>query len=143
MSVPTPPAPRRPQPLIDQENEFFWEGVKLGELRVQQCDSCRCLIHPPLPHCASCGSFELGYRSVSGRGTVYSHATVHRPLVPPFTEPYSVVVVELAEGIRLVSQLVGVPPGDVAIGLPVEVEFTEVEEGLTLPLFRPIHGESG
>jgi uncharacterized OB-fold protein len=64
--------------------------------------------------------------------------TFHKPLAPPFTEPYSVAVIELEEGTRLVSQVVGIPPDDVHIDLPVHVDFVEVEEGLTLPLFRPI-----
>ena len=130
--------PQRPWPAINEDNTFFWEGVNTGELRIQKCDACGVLTHPPRPHCATCGSFELGHQVASGRGRVYSHVTFHKPLAPPFTEPYSVAVIELEEGTRLVSQVVGIPPDDVHIDLPVHVDFVEVEEGLTLPLFRPI-----
>lgn len=130
----------RPRPVIDHENEFFWDGIRAGELRIQQCNSCSGLVHPPRPCCASCGSFDMGYSAVSGHGRVYSHVTVHRPLVPPFAEPYTVIVVALDEGIRFVSQLVDAAT-DVWIGLRVKVEFTEVEEGLVLPLFRVVDEE--
>jgi uncharacterized protein len=132
---------QRPWPAVNEDNAFFWEGIKAGELRVQRCKSCNVMTHPPRPHCASCGSFELGYYVASGRGQVYSHVTFHRPLVAPFSEPYSVAVIELDVGTRLVSQVVGIPPDDVHIDLAVQVDFVEVEDGLTLPLFRPLDAD--
>jgi uncharacterized protein len=135
------PRPRRPRPAVSEHTRFFWEGVEARELRIQRCSACRTLIHPPRPHCGSCGSFDLDYQVVSGRGQVYSHVTVHKPLRPPFTEPYAVVMVQLEEGPRMVSQPAGMAPADVRIGRAVQVEFVEVEEGLTLPLFRPAGSE--
>ena len=81
---------------------------------------------------------RLNYRVASGGGRVYSHVTFHRPLSPGFAEPYNVSIVELDEGVRIVSQVIGVPPRDVEIGMPVRVDFVEVEPGLVLPLFRPV-----
>lgn len=132
-----PPERQRSWPATNEDNSFFWDGAKEGELRIQECQSCGVLVHPPRPHCASCGSFDLGYKVASGRGKVYSHVTFHHPIIPPFEGPYSVAVVELAEGTRLISQVIGVDHSQVHIDLPVEVDFVEVEPGLTLPLFRP------
>lgn len=128
---------QRPWPAINEDTRFFWDGIAAGELRIQQCNECKALVHPPRPHCALCGSFDRGYVVSRGVGTVYSYVVFHHPLVPPFTEPYSVAVVELAEGTRLVSQIIGIPPSDVRIGMPVTLELVEVEPGLVLPLFRP------
>ena len=78
--------------------------------------------------------------AASGRGEVYSHVTVHHPVVPPFEAPYAVALIELEEGVRLVSNVIGVPAKDVRIGMPVEVVFERVDDELTLPLFRPREG---
>lgn len=134
------PAPQRMRswPAINEDTEFFWSGLHEGELRIQRCIDCSTLSHPPKPICSACGSFELGHVVASGTGVVYSHVTFHRPLSPGFGEPYNVSVIELPEGVRMVSQVVGVSPGDVVIGMPVSVEFNEVEPGLILPQFHPI-----
>lgn len=129
---------RRSWPAISEDTVFFWEGATGGELRIQQCTVCGTLTHPPQAACAACRSFELGYVVASGRGEVYSHVTFHRPLSAPFTEPYNVSVVELEEGVRMVSQVVDVAVDDVHIGMAVTVVFVEVEPGLVLPLFRPL-----
>lgn len=140
----TPAAQRkRSWPAISEDTEFFWNGVREGELRVQQCADCSALNHPPKPICSECGSFELGHLVASGAGTVYSHVTFHKPLSPGFDEPYNVSVIELVEGVRIVSQVVGVQPDAISIGMPVEVEFTEVEPGLVLPLFHPVAETGG
>lgn len=130
-------ARRRSWPAINQDTQFFWDGMSQGELRIQKCSSCAALIHPPKPHCSTCGSFELSFDIMSGTGRVFSHITFHRPLSPGFDEPYNVSLVDLDEGVRIVSQVVGIPPDAVRIGLPVMLEFVEVEAGLTLPMFRP------
>ncbi|GAA1267534.1 OB-fold domain-containing protein [Pseudonocardia aurantiaca] len=128
---------QRPWPAVNEDTAFFWDGLPVGELRIQRCGSCAALAHPPRPRCAACGSFDLGHVVASGRGRVYSHVTFHKPLAPPFTEPYSVAVIGLDEGTRLISQVIGVSPDEVHVDMPVEATFVEVEPGLTLPLFRP------
>jgi uncharacterized OB-fold protein len=135
--TPAQPTPKvRSWPAINEDTEYFWAGLADGELRIQECVSCRTLSHPPKPHCPVCGSFELGHRLASGLGEVYSHVTFHHPLSAGFSEPYNVSVIALDEGVRLVSQVIGAPPEEVAIGQRVKVAFTEVEPGLILPLFR-------
>ena len=87
--------------------------------------------------CPACHSFELDAVEACGRGTVHSFVVAHHPPVPPFEYPNVIVLVELEEGTRLVSRLVGVDPDAVAIGLPVEVEFEAVHEDLVLHRFHP------
>lgn len=128
---------RRARPAINEDNAYFWEGVEAGELRVQQCASCGHRRHPSAPCCPNCNSFDWDHVAVSGRGEVYSYVVMHHPLVPPFDAPYTVAVIELDEGERIVSQLIDIEPADVEIGLPVEVDFVDVDPDLRLPLFRP------
>jgi len=127
----------RPWPAVNEDTQFFWDGLREGELRIQRCSQCASQFHPPKPRCSTCGSFDLGYAVASGRGVVYSHVTFHKPMPSGFDGPYNVSLVDLEEGVRLVTQVVGVSPEAVRIGLPVALEITEIDEGLWLPLFRP------
>ena len=131
-----PPKIGRFRPVENHDTKFFWEGVRAGRLLVQRCTSCSTLRHPPGPMCPACQSLEWEALESSGRGIVYSFVVMHHPPIPPFDYPNTVLLVELEEGTRLISQLVDARPEDVRIGAPVEVVFREVEEGLTLPLFR-------
>jgi uncharacterized OB-fold protein len=129
--------PRRlPRPGITHDNRFFWEGLREGRLRIQRCLSCQRLQHPPAPMCPACHSFDMGSIEAGGRGTIHSFVVAHHPPVPPFVYPNVIVLVELEEGTRLVSRLVGVEPDAVAIGLPVQVDFERVDDDLTLHFFR-------
>jgi uncharacterized OB-fold protein/acyl dehydratase len=130
----------RPRPALTHDNRFFWEGVAQRELRIQRCNACHRLQHPPGPMCGGCHGLELGFVRASGRGTLYSYVVAHHPPVPPFEYPNLIVLVELEEGTRLVSNLVGVEPEDVRIGMRLAVEFAEVEPGRLLPRFRPAGG---
>lgn len=135
--------PRRPMPALTHDNSFFFEGVARGELLIQRCESCGTLRHPARPGCPKCRSLDWGTVASSGRGTVFSFVVVHYPQVGAFEYPLPVVLVELEEGTRLVSNIEGVEPEDLRIGMPVEVAFAQYGEGLTLPVFRPApSGES-
>ena len=136
-----PPA-KRPRPPINRDNAFFWEGVQAGELRIQRCTGCGTLRHPPRPMCGACRSTEWDTVVSSGRGEVYSYAIHHHPPLPGITLPLTAVLVALEEDIRIVSTLTGAATDEVRIGLPVEVVFDEVDDDLTLPLFRPTVAES-
>ena len=116
----------------------YWDAAREGRLVVQECDSCRQLVHPPLPRCPHCHS-GLGWRAVSGNGTVYTYTVVRHPTHYAFAGkiPYVLAIVELAEGPRLVTALTGVPPEEVCVGLPVRAVFREVTDGVTLPYFAP------
>ncbi|HMC51653.1 MAG TPA: bifunctional MaoC family dehydratase N-terminal/OB-fold nucleic acid binding domain-containing protein [Acidimicrobiales bacterium] len=132
--------PRRPRPAVTQDNSFFFEGARQGRLLIQRCASCRRLRHPPRPMCPHCRSLEWDTLEASGRGTVYSYVVNHHPKVPAFDYPLPIGLIELEEGTRLVSDLVGVDAADVHVGMPVEVEFASFDEELTLPVFHPAGG---
>jgi len=129
--------PLRPRPALTQDNAFFFEGARRGELLIQRCRSCATLRHPPRPACSVCRSFDWDTVTASGAGTVYSYVVVHHPQVKPFDYPLPIAVVELEEGTRLVADLIGVAPDAVRIGMPVVVDFVAVDDELTLPMFRP------
>jgi len=129
--------PARPKPGISRDTRFFWDGVEAGELRIQRC-GCGALHHPPVVRCPDCGSYELGWVVSSGRGVVYSHVEVQHPKVPGFDYPLAVGLIELEEGTRLVSNVVGIAPEKLAVGLEVECFFQEFADGSRLPLFRPV-----
>ncbi|MEU7165748.1 OB-fold domain-containing protein [Streptomyces morookaense] len=138
--APAPPASRpaeRPQPVVNRDNAGFWEGVAAHRLLIQQCDDCAELRFPWLPGCGACGSPRWTAVDASGAGTVHAYVVVHHPPAPGFDAPYAVVLVELAEGVRMISNLTGAGPGAVRIGMPVELEFQRVGEGRELPVFRP------
>jgi uncharacterized OB-fold protein/acyl dehydratase len=131
------PTALRPRPAVNRDNAFFWEGIDRGELLIQRCASCGRLRHPPGPMCPSCRSLEWDTVASTGRGVVYSFVVPHHPHVPSFEYPYVVGLVELEEGTRLVSNVIGVDPADVHVGMPVAVEFVAVDDELTLHQFRP------
>ena len=128
----------RPRPSTNLDNQFFFDGAKDGKLLIQKCTSCGALRHPPWPMCPSCQSLEWEAIEASGKGTVYSFVTNHYPQVPSFDYPLNVSLIELEEGVRLVSNVVGVEADAVEIGMAVEVEFTAFDDELTLPQFRPV-----
>ncbi len=146
---PNPDPSLRPRPAINLDNRFFWEGAREHELRIQRCDACSRLISPPTVRCPDCGSMELGYTVASGRGTLYSWAAPHYPQANGFRYPVLVGLVELEEGTRLVSNLVGVTRDEMQIGMPLEVTWLDshppLADGMwdsrgsiSLPQFQPV-----
>jgi uncharacterized OB-fold protein len=120
---------------VNHDTRFFWDGAREGRLLIQRCKDCATLRHPPGPMCPACQSLEWDTVQSSGKGTVYSFVVMHHPQIPPFEYPNTVLLVELEEGTRLVSQLVDSSAAEIDIGTPVEVVFRE-EDGFTFPLFR-------
>lgn len=116
----------------------FYAHCARGELRFQRCAACRTWRHPPRVTCPKCGSESWEWERSSGQARLFSWTVTHQPLAPGFADdvPYAVVVVELEEGVRLVSGLRGVPLGDLALELPLAVEFVPVSESLALHCFR-------
>ena len=124
-------------PSMTSDTQFFWDGVRAHRLLIQRCTSCGVLRHPPRPMCPHCQSLEWDTIESSGRGTVFSFVIPRHPPLPWFPEPYVVALVDLAEGTRLVTNIVGVAPDAVTIGLPVVVRFAQFDGDLVLPLFEP------
>jgi uncharacterized protein len=123
-------------PQTGYDDAWFWDGVRAGRLLLRACAACGRLQHPPTPLCPACGSASWSAREASGRGTVYSWITSRHPSQPD-PEPRLVVLVELDEGVRLVSNLVDVAADDVEPGLAVEVCFRTYDGDVVLPQFRP------
>ena len=104
---------------------------------MHHCDACARFFHPPAPICPHCLSSEVGPRAVSGRGTVLTFTVNHQAWRADLKDPYVVAIVELADqqGLRFVTNIVGTPPAEVHIGMPVRVCFEQVED-VWLPLFE-------
>lgn len=132
-----PTEPRRVLPPADGPTGFFWTMGRDGSLRFLRCTACTYFIHPPAPYCPRCGSRDASPHPVSGRATLYSF-TVNHQAWDGDGRPYVIGIVEFPEqpGLRLTTNVVGVSPDDVHIGMPLEVTF-ERHEPIHLPLFRP------
>ncbi|MGX1910969.1 bifunctional MaoC family dehydratase N-terminal/OB-fold nucleic acid binding domain-containing protein [Streptomyces phaeochromogenes] len=141
--VSRPERPERPRPVVNRDNAGFWEGVSRHRLLIQRCDGCRTLRFPWLPGCNACGCPDWDTVEAGGEGTVYSYVVMHHPPFPAFDPPYAVGLIELAEGVRMISNVVGVPHDRVRIGMPVRLEFEQVDEELELPVFRAVERSGG
>lgn len=134
----------RPLPRPDDASAAFWEACARRELRIQSCDACGRRRFPPRPMCPACRSFASSWLPAQGLGTVFSYVICHPPLLPAFRElaPLAVVVVELADDptLRMIGNLLGCAADAARIGLPVEVCFEDVGEGVVLPQWRPVGG---
>jgi uncharacterized protein len=129
----------RKLPALTADNTPFWQGGGSAVLNIHRCAACARWFHPPAPICPRCNSFEVAPQAVSGRGVVASFTVNHQPWTPELRTPYVVAIVELVEqqGLRLLSNIIGCPPNDVHIGMPVHVQF-EQHEDVWLPLFEPV-----
>ena len=123
-------------PIRYIDYEGYWKGIDNKKLMLQKCADCGAWCHLPQPLCPQCHSFEKESVPVSGKGIVYSWVTYHESPHPSFKAPYSVVLVELEEGPRIISNMVDVPPDEIEIGMKVEVVFDALSEELTLPKFK-------
>jgi uncharacterized OB-fold protein len=129
------------RPVRNQDTEFFWEGTQQGELRIQKCNACGELRHPPGPVCPSCHAMDRGYVVASGRGTIFSFLVHHAPQMPGRELPLTIALVELEEfrqaqpPIRFVADVRG-NPEDLAIGDAVVIGWDKVDDELTLPIWE-------
>ena len=125
-----------PKPIPGEDSAPFWEGISRHELVFQRCVDCGHWVHPPRPTCPKCQSLEKEWAASSGKGTIHAAVTYREAPHPGFEVPYSVILVEMEEGVHLVSNMIDMRSEDVQIGVPVQVVFEDVTEGLTLPRFR-------
>lgn len=124
-----------PRPSI--ETQPFWDAVQERRLVMPKCERCGQVTFPPTVACRACGGDAFTWTELSGRGTVYSFVVYHRVYHPAFKDkvPYVVAVVELEEGPRLISNVVGMPIDEVRCDLPVTVVYEEVRDGYLIPKF--------
>ena len=140
-------SPSRFEPPVGDESGPFWEATREGILLVQWCTACdRGIFYPRAicPHCGAAGS-ALTWRTASGRGTVHAAVVEHKPAAAGARfsdgQPYCVALVDLEEGVRMLTNVVGGPPGDVRIGMTVGLVWEPLSDGRQLPLFAPDRGE--
>ena len=129
----------KPLPYPNEVSQPFWDAAKRHELQIQHCNSCGTHIFYPREACSQCLSPDLIWIPVSGKGTLYSYTIAQAPTHPAFAEdvPYVIAIVELEEGPRITTNLVGCLPDEVTIGMPVMASFEEVTPEVTLVKFRP------
>ena len=127
------------EPMIDADSRPYWEGVTRGELLLQHCQNCERAVFYPRVVCPLCFSTDLEWRAASGTGTVYSYTVMRKASGRFATDPPTVVaLVDLDEGVRMMSHLVGVDPPEARIGARVRVTVQAVEGDLSLPCFTPV-----
>lgn len=120
----------------------FWEGLREGELRLQQCTACQAYQYPPETFCYECGSTALEWHVASGLGTVYSFITVHQRYHAAFVDdlPYNVSIVELDEGPRILSNVIGMPSESVTVGMRVQASPQPLTEEQSALYFERAEG---
>ncbi len=130
---------RKPLPEITPESRPYWDGCRRHELLVQRCRDCGAFQHYPRGVCARCWGDNLEWRQSSGRGKVYTFTATYRTQARGFKEevPYILALVELEEGVQVLTNLVGCAPEDVRIGMPVVVTFEDVNNQVSIPRFAP------
>jgi uncharacterized protein len=128
----------RPAPVLDDETAAFWQGSIAGRLVLQRCRQCGAVQHYPRWTCTTCHSSDLEDMEASGEGTVYTRTIVRQAHIEPFKSmvPYVVALIELDEGPRMMSNVVGCGPEDVKIGARVRVLFEPVSDDAAVPLFE-------
>ncbi|MEJ2173777.1 MAG: Zn-ribbon domain-containing OB-fold protein [bacterium] len=126
-----------PEPLTAEAKHFFAAAAQ-DRLELQRCAECEKVWFFPRPACVACGSTDYAWIRASGRGRVHSHSTVHRAPSPEFRDrvPYVVALVDLAEGPRMMANIVGEGALEVSIGDALELTFEDRGKGRKLPQFR-------
>ncbi len=133
---------KKPLPQITPLNQPFWDGAKSGKLIMQRCKDCQSWVWCPRPVCGECGSDKLEWTELSGRGKIFAFTVIREVVgraLRGFTPdiPYVTAWVDLEEGPRFCSNVIGCPIESVHIDMPVEVIFHDSGEGITLPKFKP------
>lgn len=130
----------KPLPNISDFNRPFWEATHRHELRLQRCQDCGKVWAPNGPVCPYCFSTHYAWDRLSGKGKVASWVVFHKLYHPSFAQdvPYNVAFIELAEGPRIIANVVGIPNKDIRIGMPVEVTFDDINEQISIPRFKAV-----
>lgn len=133
------PAPGRLEPPVTEEAETFWSATKRRELVLPWCTSCEKAFWYPRPVCPRCLRPDIDWRQASGRGAVYAVSVMHRPAHPGMAGrvPYAVALVDLDEGIRMLTNVVDVDADNVRVGMEVALTWEPMSDGRNLPVFAP------
>jgi uncharacterized OB-fold protein len=130
---------KKPIPIADEASKPFFDGAREHRLMLQKCSSCGSVMWPVKPRCTNCWSADITWVQVSGKGTLYSFTLMHQVFHPGFADevPYNIAEVDLAEGVRIISNIVGCSNSELQIGMPLEVTFEDITDEVTLPKFKP------
>jgi len=122
------------------EADPFWEGCREGRLMLSWCASCHRHHFYPRAFCPHCGSADIEWKQASGKGTIYTFAVVRQPIERAFADlvPYVLAIIQLDEGVRILSHVVSTDPDSVKCDTKVTVEFKPYSDKITLPMFRPV-----
>jgi uncharacterized OB-fold protein len=132
----------RPLPQITKDSEAFWASTHEHAMRMQKCSRCHKFRFYPSEACHFCASLDYTWELISGKGRIHSWTVLERARGNPFENevPITIVLVELEEGPIVTSNLIGHDEHDLEIGAPVELEYEDVNDEVTVFVFRPIHG---
>jgi uncharacterized protein len=130
----------RPVPIPDEISAPFFAGARDGKLMLQHCDACGRYSFPVRERCPHCFAGGLGWRAASGRGTLYTFCIMHQVMNPGFVghTPYNIAQIDLDEGVRMTSNIVGIPNDALRIGMRLEAVFDPVSDAVSIPKFRPV-----
>lgn len=130
---------KKPVPLPDEASKPFFDGARQHMLMLQKCSACGAVMWPVKPRCDNCWSADIKWVQASGKGTLYSFTLVHQLLHPGFADeiPYNLAEVDLEEGLRIMTNVVGCSNAALQIGMPLEVTFEDITDEVTLPKFKP------
>jgi uncharacterized OB-fold protein len=135
---------RKPLPAITTEAKPFWDAAARQQLMLQRCKDCNSWVWTPRPSCNECGSEKVEWNQVSGRGEIYSFTVIRQVVGRAASKafepdiPYVIAWVDLDEGPRLITNIVGCPVEDVKLGMKVTVQFEQASKDVWLPKFRPV-----
>ena len=126
-------------PTPDDFTRTWWDAAAEGRLLVSRCSTCGDAHYYPRPFCPSCGADTVSWEEASGDATLYTWSVVHQNDLPPFNErvPYVAAVVDLAEGPRMMTNVVDCAPDSLRVGMALHVTFLDIGEGVHVPVFRP------
>jgi uncharacterized OB-fold protein len=131
--------PRYDLPIPDDYTRTWWDAAAERRLLIVRCAACGEAHYYPRPFCPRCGAEEVAWEEASGHATLYTWSVVHQNDLPPFRDkvPYVAAVVDLAEGPRMMTNVVGAEPSSLQVGMALRVDFEELDEGFHIPVFRP------
>lgn len=131
---------KKPLPIPDEASKPFFDAAREHQLMIQQCTTCGSVIWPVKSRCDHCLAATVTWIPASGKGTLYSFTLMHQLYHPGFATsvPYNIAQVDLAEGLRILTNIVDCPNADLKIGMPLEVTFEDISEQITLPKFKPV-----
>ena len=131
---------RKPLPLPDLDSQAFWDSCRNHAMALQQCTACKHFRYPPRPLCAHCHNPEAEWKPVSGQGRVYVTLVMCRSPGSAWEQdvPYNISMIELDEGVRIWSNVIGCPPENVKIGDRVAIAYDDVTDSISLPKFQTL-----